>query len=431
MSALGVPWKLEKLVKRQAGGLYLPLPVGTVISSDEGKRSWELTEESRRVQGPDGTLTSLLHAKGERSPLVLAHSHRKGRLALVHVSERDYRSIVPPVLDDLSNPLVFLPGDFRPPAANPNVGTHKELVRMLWTAAPEEIRRDLVTEQAERDRLLALPHAQAPALLWLIGGRALEGTLGRLGVVAPGGAAGMVQCMQVEQPALLKGARQLHVVLRATSPGKPQVRLCVPYLPGGARFGEVGLEFRELPGSTAGAACPLTSSLALFSQRPAQFAVKRLIFSFPPVEGGGTGEGWQLLKAPNVPQDDVLRAIWAALPEKLRRGASSLAKGPEELAEAARKLATGLGSALKNGSVQGDKANIVAKEAIARWEQCSAFARLESGLVASKEGGLTLKGCLLRSFRTYASRLAAMQNGLSEPELQEILEQLSRLSPIG
>jgi hypothetical protein len=61
--SVGVPWSLCKLVKRQSGGLYLHLPADAVLSS--GEKQWTLAEDSKRVVGPDGTLTSRFIMKGE------------------------------------------------------------------------------------------------------------------------------------------------------------------------------------------------------------------------------------------------------------------------------------------------------------------------------------------------------------------------------
>ncbi len=61
--SLGMPRSLSKLVKRQTGDVFVPLPTGTVIS--EGDRKWTLSAPSRRVMGPDDTLTSLLRFEGD------------------------------------------------------------------------------------------------------------------------------------------------------------------------------------------------------------------------------------------------------------------------------------------------------------------------------------------------------------------------------
>ena len=437
---VGVPWSLCKLVKRQSGGLYIHLPTDAVLSSNEGEYRWTLTQDSKRVVGPDGTLTSLLITKelDVDKPLVLAFSHTNPeRLTLVPVSPNDPRTVRGAVLEDLRNPLIFLPGDFS--SHSRNVGSHREMVRFLWRQAPEAMRRDLAAEQAERNRLLALPHFQSPVILWLLGHDALERSLGNMGVVSPSAAAGEVACSQVEQPVIRTHNRQLHIVLRTTSSTtsshvtSSHVRLCLPYLPGAGGFAATGFEYHELGHGELVTVCPVSSQLAIFAQQPARVSIDRVIFAVLPTNRRTVvGDAWKLLQESGmVQQDAALTDLWSILPEEITKALDPIHIDARKTAGLFQRA---LSAALMRQSVQ-LSLTIWAKflsVALYRWGERSLFSRLVQGFPVGEDvaSDAALKAVLLRSFRRYAITLASLQEGAGEKELREFFLVLEGIQPI-
>jgi hypothetical protein len=304
------------------------------------------------------------------------------------------------------------------------------MVRFLWRQAPESMRRDLAAEQAERDRLLGFPHFQSPVLLWLLGHDVLERSLGSLGVVSPSAAAGVVGCSQVEQPAMRTHNRQLHIVLGATSRGKQQVRLCLPYLPGAGAFAATGFEYHEL--GRGGHACPVSSPLAIFAQQPAQVNIDRVIFAvLPDKRRVIRGDAWMVLREPGLVRNNALQALWSILPEEIINQLDPIASGAREVAML---LQHALSAAFINQRLLLSP-TIWAKflpVALLRWGERSLFSRLVQGLPAGEGVGSrhAQKAVLLRSFRQYATTLASLQEGVGETELEEFYLVLEGIEPI-
>ena len=421
--SLGMPRSLSKLVKRQTGDVFVPLPTGTVIS--DGDRKWTLSAPSRRVMGPDDTLTSLLRFEGDAGAYVIT---REGYdLALLPVDAASPHRVTGAVWKAFKDALLFFPGDFQPAPDIPMPTSHRNLVRLMWSRASADVRRDLLAEERVREHVLLRPHVQAPLLLWLLGGAGLEATLNTASVASGTGAAGDVSCWQAEQPTL--GVRQLHVVLKSVFDGAAQVRMRLPYAPGGATWGSRGFEYRELPGAE-GQACPVNSQLSAFAANPTSFDMERLIFSFP--AASNDPDGWRLLREHGIVQDETLRAVWAALPDVMR---TRLGPWAETARKEAKRMARGLSGALRNGP-QDPPFRALLQEALDRWKVRSVASRLYDAANSAVEMKQTLNGTLLRSYRQFTLALARLSSaegeggGMSEERYLELVNVVNSVSPM-
>ena len=445
MTGLAVPWSFDRLVFRQSGDLFLPLPKDTVITSELGKRKWILQENTTRVMGPDRIFTSLF--KIDDVAYVLTRV--KKSFALLPVDKDDAKRIVGAVLEPFKSALVFLPGNFDYPIDKPFPASHRNLIRMIWANVPDEFRRDLEAEDSERRRLLELPHVQAPMLLWLLGCLALEKCLKTMAIVSPTGMAGQVECLQVEQ--FIDGrVRKLHVVLKGAAPTSSQVRVCLPYAPGNATFEAKGFEYRENGGSK-GSACPLTSPLSIFSSEPASFASSRLIFALPSISNTAVsvsdseenllpfraGESdntkiMSLLQEDGMMDSTVFKHICDHYPTDDRKEMINLI-GDADVAKVMHNFAQGLTTALLSTDFIGYK--VLFDEILSRWCKQSKFSRIANVLLmGNAEANQSLEGVLLRSFRMFAQLFCrhaiVMSEGIEAVATKEIIRLVGILSPI-
>lgn len=433
MNALAVPWSLDKLIYRQSGDLFLPLPKGTIITSEPGKRTWTLDENVARVMGPDRIFTSLFKIEG----MAYVLTRVKKAFAFLPVDALDAKQVRAAVLEPFKSALVFLPGNFNYPIGKPLPTSHRNLIRMIWASVPDEFRRDLQSEDSERRTLLDLPHVQAPMLLWLLGCLALEKCLNSMAIVSPTGIAGRVKCMQVEQFVDGRG-RKLHIVLQIGDSTSSQVRICIPYAPGNATFEAKGLEYREMEGSE-GSACPLTSPLAIFSSEPATFATSRLIFSLPKnsTEAAEVGEEdtskiISLLKEDGFMESDIFSNICDHYPAEDRKQMINLIGGTN-VEEEINKFARGLSTALLSTDFIGYKT--IFDEMLSRWCKRSKFSRIADVLLlGNSDVNQNLPGLLLRSFRNFATDFCRhamiVSDGFEVIATKEVIRLVGILKPV-
>jgi len=414
-------------VRRQSGSLFIPLPAGTIITSNKGKRSWTLAKPSESVIGPDNVESSRFEFEGDaEKPFVLSRERSSSEiyLALVPVDKFKATRVRGEVLPVLVEPLVFLPVDFSSPKTG---SSHRSAVKLLWESAPVSVRRDLVAEENVRSALIGAPHAESGILLWLLGCSGLESCLPRMGILCPNGSAGAVMCRRASQDA--KGERELHCILVPT-PGAAntsRVRLCLRYTLGNATFQELGEEYRELndaPQDGSGTfSCNVNSPFLAFAGIPAQFKASRVIFAFPADRNGKgegrfkqteaiAGNGWRMLKEKEIVQDLLLQAVWSSLPLRTRKALGKFMKLGVNVKDVADQTGRAFSAALRNDKERlGEFYHRLFEEALQRWNGCSVFSRLSDALTSGAQAGDgigSLRGLLIRSFRNFVLSLSRL-----------------------
>ena len=417
-------------MKKQSGSLFIPLPAGTVITSNQGERSWTLAKPSESVVGPDKIESSRFEFVGDDKPFVLSRERSSSQifLALVPVDTLKASRVRGEVLPVLVEPLVFLPVDFAPETEHST--SHRNAVKMLWASAPASVRRDLVAEENVRSMLMKAPTIQADMLLWLLGCSGLESCLPRMGMLCPNGSAGAVMCRRANQQA--QGDRALHCIL-APPPGSAKmsrVRICLRYTLGNATFEEIGEEYRELSDATADESelfsCKVDSPFLAFAGVPAQFETRKMVFAFP-ADRNGKGEGryaqadtvintvtsgWRLLKEKDIVQDLLLQAVWSSLPRTTRKSLGKFVKLDVSVKDVADQTGRALSAALRNDRGRlGDFYHRLFLEALERWNYRSVFSRLSDALASgapSSDGIFGLRALLTRSYRNFVLSLSRL-----------------------
>jgi hypothetical protein len=416
---LAVPWSLGKLLKRQAGCLFIYFPKGSTLSSQDGKRTWTTSKETRRVVGPDSTFTTLFTFEGDEGSHYVLSLSQEGSdlnyLSLLPVDENEPRSVIGSVIK-LQDPVIFFPPNTEGPSFKTS---HQDMIRWIWERAPEGLRRDLVREHLSRESLLGLPNIDAPMLLWLLGSNGMESLLASsclesssgIGLVCPDGASGRLKCVQVEKPINGVSNSYIHLVLGSIDGDDSltyQIRLCLPYERDSGLFEKYGMIIREPYSEEKGYRCTLPSSISRFSQTARTFKTSSLKLAFFP--GSQTSaSGWEFLKYGVVFQNDVLKSIWGGLNPRVTARFRKLVDPIKTVQDVTKKIESIL---LIKKKDLGDWGGVF-ELCLRKWGSMSVFSRTAEGIDINKDiENVNWTAVLQRSYKMYLKRVFSLDQKL-------------------